>query len=190
MKRIKLFEEFAKSGYESSAMNSMVKKYEKWERGVIKAWGSIFYLDYHKMPTSGKTQPFNQLKRDFIEFFNTPFDSDEFEELDYWIQEHGKRDDVPLFNKKVMDNIFKDIAKKTPAPIDFIIYRTSAKEESGVNSYTVNKGSYSNWHTDNSVERAYLIPKGTPVIFADADADNGEIIWMPTKSDLIKYRIS
>jgi len=190
MKRIKLFEEFAKSGYESSVMNSMVKKYEKWERGVIKAWGSIFYIDYHSMPTSGKTQPFNQLKRDFIEFFNTPISSDEFEELDDWIQEYGKRGGVPLFNKTVMDKIFKDIAKKTPAPLDFTIYRTSAKEESGVNSYTVNKGSYSNWHADNSVERAYLIPKGTPVIFADADADNGEIIWMPTKSDLIKYRIS
>lgn len=190
MKFVKVFEEFNKSGYESDKMNSLVKKYEKWERGVIKAWGSIFYMDYHKMPVGGKTQPFNQLKNDFLEFFNTPFGSDAFEELDEWLQEYGKRNGVPLFNKTVMDKIFNDIAKKTPAPFDFTIYRTSAKEEDGVNSYTVNKGAYKNWLSSGGVERAYLIPKGTPVIFADADADNGEIIWAPTKSDLKKYRIS
>lgn len=189
MKFIKLFEEFTKSGYESNVMNNLVKGYEKWERGVIKAWGSIFYMDYHSMPSSGKTQPFNQLKKDFLELFNTPIDSYEFEELDDWIQEYGKRGGVPLFNKTVMDKIFSDIAKKTPAPFDFTIYRTSVKEESGVNSYTVNKGAYGDWQA-NGAERAYLIPKGSPVIFADADADNGEIIWMPTKKDLTKHRIS
>jgi hypothetical protein len=89
-----------------------------------------------------------------------------------------------------MDKIFSNIAKKTPAPFDFTIYRTSAKEEDGVNSYTVHTGAYSNWHAGDSVERAYMIPKGTPIIFADADADNGEIIWNPTKSDLAKYRIA
>jgi len=189
MKFIKLFEEFARSGYESNVMNNLVKKYEKWERGVIKAWGSIFYMDYHKMPTGGKTQPFNQLKRDFVELFNTPLGTDEFEELDDWIQEYGKRGGVPLFNKTIMNKIFSDIAKKTPAPFDFTVYRTSVKEEGGVNSYTLNKGAYLDC-LGNCIERAYLIKKGTPVIFAGADADNGEIIWMPTKADLTKYRIS
>ena len=188
MKFIRLFEEFSRSGYEFDVMNNLVNKYEKWERGVIKAWGSIFYIDYHSMPSKGKTQSFDQLKNDFLELFNTPFGTDEFEELDNWIQEYGKRGGVPLFNKTTMDKIFKDIAKKTPAPFDFTIYRTSKKEESGVNSYTVNKGAYLDWA--QGTERAYLIPKGTPVIFADADADNGEIIWAPTKSDLTKYRIS
>ena len=166
----------------------MAKKYETWERGVIRAWGDIFYLDYHSMPKSGKTQPLAQLKRDFTELINTDVNSYEYEELQDWFQEYGKRGGVPLFNKKSMDSIFASIAKKTPAPFDFIIYRTSKIEQDGVNSYTTAKGAYLDWA--QGVERAYLIPKGTPIIFADADADDNEIIWMPTKSDLTKYKIS
>lgn len=190
MKFIKLFEEFARSGYESNVMNNLVKKYEKWERGVIKAWGSTLYIDYHSMPKGWyKTQPLNQLKNDFLKFFKTDIDSTKGEDLSEWLADGGKRNGVPLFNKMIMDKIFKDIAEKTPAPFDFTIYRTSKKEESGVNSYTVNKGAYSNWQS-GGVERAYLIPKGTPVIFAGVDADNGEIIWNPTKAELKKYRVS
>jgi len=166
----------------------MAKKYETWERGVIRAWGDIFYLDYHSMPKSGKTQPLARLKKDFQELLNTDVDSYEYEELQDWFQEYGKRGGVPLFNKKVMDDVFASIAKKTPAPFDFIIYRTSKIEQDGVNSYTTEKGAYLNWA--QGVERAYLIPKGTPIIFADTDADDNEIIWMPTKSDLKKYKIS
>lgn len=166
----------------------MAKKYETWERGVIRAWGDIFYLDYHSMPKSGKTQSLNRLKKDFQELQNTDPNSSKYEELQDWLQEKGKRGGVPLFNKKIMDGIFLSIAKKTPAPIDFIIYRTSNKEQDGVNSYTTEKGAYLDWAQGS--ERAYMIPKGTPVIFADADADDNEIIWMPTKSDLKKYRIS
>jgi hypothetical protein len=166
----------------------MAKKYETWERGVIRAWGNIFYLDYHSMPKSGKTQSLAQLKKDFTVLQNTDMDSYEYEELQDWLQEYGRRGGVPLFNKKVMDGIFASIAKKTPAPFDFIIYRTSKKEQDGVNSYTTEKGAYLDWA--QGTERAYLIPKGTPVIFADADADDNEIIWMPTKSDLTKYKIS
>jgi len=166
----------------------MAKKYETWERGVIRAWGNIFYLDYHSMPKSGKTQSLAQLKKDFTVLQNTDMDSYEYEELQDWLQEYGQRGGVPLFNKKEMDNIFASIAKKTPAPFDFIIYRTSKIEQDGVNSYTTEKGAYLDWAQGS--ERAYLIPKGTPIIFADADADDNEIIWMPTKSDLNKYKIS
>ena len=166
----------------------MAKKYETWERGVIRAWGDIFYIDYHSMPKSGKTQSLEQLKKDFTALQNTDVNSYEYEELQDWLQERGKRGGVPLFNKKAMDNIFASIAKKTPAPFDFIIYRTSKIEQDGVNSYTTAKGAYLNWA--QGAERAYLIPKGTPIIFADVDADDNEIIWMPTKAELKKYRVS
>ena len=172
---------------DQSIQTKMAKKYQDWERGVIKAWGSIFYLDYHSMPRGGKTQSMDQLKKDFALVFKTDVNSDKFEELDNWIQEYGNRGGVPLFNKKVMDDIFMSIAKKTPAPFDFIIYRTTDKEQDGVNSYTTEKGAYAN--QANGSEKAYLIPKGTPVIFADSDADNNEIIWMPTKAQLKKFRI-
>lgn len=165
----------------------MAKRYQDWERGVIKAWGSIFYMDYHSMPKSGKTQSMDQLKKDFTTIFKTDVNSDKFEELDDWIQEYGNRGGVPLFNKKVMDSIFMSIAKKTPAPFDFIIYRTADKEQDGVNSYTTVGGNYDG---NGSTQRSYMIPKGTPIIFADADADVNEIIWMPTKAQLKKFRIS
>ena len=165
----------------------MAKKYEAWEHGVIRAWGNIFYLDYHSMSKSGKTQSLNQLKKDFATLQKTNPNSSKYEELQDWFQEYGKRGGVPLFNKKVMDDIFLSIAKKTPAPFDFIIYRTSNKEQDGVNSYTAEKGAYLDWAQGH--ERAYLIPKGTPVIFADLDADDNEIIWMPTKAQLKKHRI-
>lgn len=166
----------------------MAKKYEAWEHGVIRAWGNIFYLDYHSMSKSGKTQSLSQLKKDFTTLQKTDPNSSKYEELQDWFQEYGKRGGVPLFNKKVMDDIFLSIAKKTPAPIDFVIYRTSNKEQDGVNSYTTDKGAYLDWAQGS--ERAYLIPKGTPVIFADPDADDNEIIWMPTKAQLKKHRIS
>lgn len=165
----------------------MAKKYETWEHGVIRAWGNIFYLDYHSMPKTGKTQSLNQLKKDFATLQNTDPNSSKYEELQDWFQEYGKRGGVPLFNKKVMDNIFLSIAKKTPAPFDFIIYRTSNNEHDGVNSYTTEKGAYLDWAQGS--ERAYLIPKRTPIIFADTDADDNEIIWIPTRSELKKYRI-
>lgn len=166
----------------------MAKKYEAWERGVIRAWGNIFYLDYHSMSKSGKTQSLNQLKKDFATLQKTDPNSSKYEELQDWFQEYGKRGGVPLFNKKVMDDIFMSIAKKTQAPFDFIIYRTSDKEQDGVNSYTTEKGAYLDWA--NGPERAYMIPKGTPIIFADADADNNEIIWAPTNTQLKKFRIA
>ena len=166
----------------------MAKKYETWEHGVIRAWGNIFYLDYHSMSKAGKTQSLNQLKKDFATLQKTDPNSSKYEELQDWFQEYGKRGGVPLFNKKTMDDIFLSIAKKTPAPIDFIIYRTSNKEQDGVNSYTTEKGAYLDWAQGS--ERAYMIPKGTPIIFADTDADDNEIIWMPTKAQLKKHRIS
>ena len=166
----------------------MAKKYEAWEHGVIRAWGNIFYMDYHSMSKSGKTQSLNQLKKDFATLQKTDPNSSKYEELQDWFQEYGKRGGVPLFNKKTMDDIFLSIAKKTPAPIDFIIYRTSNKEQDGVNSYTTEKGAYLDWAQGS--ERAYMIPKGTPIIFADTDADDNEIIWMPTKAQLKKHRIS
>jgi len=166
----------------------MAKKYETWERGVIRAWGDIFYIDYHIMPKAGKTQSLDQFKKEFTTLQNTDPKSLKYEELQDWIQEYGKRRGIPLFNKKMMDDIFLSIAKKTPAPFDFIIYRTSEKEQDGVNSYTTEQGAYLNWAAGS--ERVYLIPKGTPIIFADADADHNEIIWMPTKAQLKKHRIS
>lgn len=168
-------------------LRHLVKKYEIWERGVIKAWGDILYLDYHALPKSGKTQSFEQLKRDFVEFFHTKSGTDEYDDLMEWLQEGGSRNGIPLFNKKIMDSILDSIAKKTPAPFDIIVYRTSIKEQPGVNSYTIYKDGYEH---HGGVEKSYLIPKGTPIIFAGIDADPGEIIWNASSSQLKQYKIA
>ena len=166
----------------------MARKYEKWERGLIHAWGGTLYLSYYNnIPKSGKTQSLNQLKRDVIEFMSLEVGSDEWYETDEWFAEGGYRGGVPLFTKDLLEDIYRKIAKKTPAPFDFIIRRTSDKEEDGLNSYTTIKGGYAR---NGGKEMAYLIPKGTPIIFAGVDADESEIIWIPTKADLKKYRIA
>lgn len=199
MNRVKLFEQFVNEAkavdtskikeVTKAVQAKMAKKYETWERGVIRAWGNIFYIDYHSMPKAGKTQSLDQLKKDFAALQNTDPNSSKYEDLQEWIQEYGKRGGVPLFNKKVMDGIFASIAKKTPAPYDIIIYRTADDEHPGVNSYTlIDDDSYYGY--EKSIRRGYKIPKGTPIIFAGVDADDEEMIWNPTKSDLTKYRIA
>ena len=170
-----------------SLQSKMARKYEKWERGLISIWGGTLYIGYHSdIPKSGKVQPLNQLKRDLIDFMKLKPGSNEYYETDEWFAEGGYRGGVPLFTKTMLDEIYMKIAKKTPAPFDFTIYRTSDKEEDGINSYTTLQGAYAR---NNSTEMAYLIPRGTPIIFAGVDADANEIIWIPTKSELKKYRI-
>jgi hypothetical protein len=171
-----------------NVQSQMVQRYNDWERGLIKAWGGILYLDYHSsLPSRGKTQPLSDLKQTLKEFYKLDKDSPRYEEMEEWIQEGGSVRGVPLFTKTLLDKIFNDIAAKTPAPFDFVIYRTSTKEQDGVNSYSGSKGLYS---YVSGTERAYLIKKGTPVIFAGIDADQNEIIWVPSRSDLKNNRIA
>jgi len=170
-------------------MSTAVKKYEKWERGLIKAWGGLLYISYHNFKDSGKTQPIDNFKREMENLFDMSEDTEEYLDIHEWLGDGGLVDGIPLFTKKMLDDLFLKIAKKTPTPYDITIYRTADKEQPGVNSYTLmDDDSYYGYM--KSVRRVYNIPKGTPVIFAGIDADEDEIIWMPTKSDLTKYRIS
>ena len=167
---------------------NIVKKYEKWERGLIKTWGGLLYINYHNFKESGKTQPIDNFKREMETLFDMSTDSEEYHDMHEWLSDGGIDDGVPLFNKKMLDDLFSKIAKKTPTPYDIIIYRTADDEHPGVNSYTlIDDDSYYGYK--KSIRRGYKIPKGTPIIFAGVDADDEEMIWNPTKSDLTKYRI-
>ena len=167
----------------SEYMSTAVKKYEKWERGLIRAWGGLLYISYHNFKDSGKTQPFDNFKMEMENLFDMREGTDEYHDIHEWLSDGGLDDGIPLFTKKMLDDLFSKIAKKTPAPYDITIYRTADKEQPGVNSYTlIDDDSYYGYM--KSVRRGYNIPKGTPVIFAGIDADEDEIIWIPSSKDL------
>ena len=174
-----------------SFFKSMQQRYDAFEKGLIRAWGGLLYLGYHNLPEDGTTVSRNRYKSELEEYFNMDYDDPEFEAFEDWFSEMpptmGGR---PLFNKSILREDFKVIASKTPAPFDIMVYRTSKEEEPDLNSYTVRKGAYlapESW--PEGIERAYLIPKGTPLVFASDIADNGEIIWAPTQEELDMYRV-
>lgn len=184
-----LINELNTSDEVSKYMKTIVRKYEKWERGLIKAWGGLLYINYHNFKESGKTQPIDNFKREMETLFDMSTDSEEYHDMHEWLSDGGIDDGVPLFNKKMLDDLFSKIANTTPSPFEFIIYRTADDEHPGVNSYTlIDDDSYYGYK--KNIRRGYKIPKGTPIIFAGVDADDEEMIWNPTKSDLTKYRIS
>lgn len=190
MKYIKLFEEFNSANQDAAEayMQKAVKKYETWERGLIMAWGGTLYINYHNFPTAGKTQPIEALKAAMVELFNMERGSDEWLDMDEWLADGGKSDGIPLFNKKTLDNLYMEIAQKTPSPYDIIIHRSADNEYAGVNSYTlIDDDSYLGYK--KTKRRGYKIPKGTPIIFAGVDADDSEIIWAPTKNQLKKFKL-
>ena len=181
MKHIKLFEEFNNNLVDLNVQRKMSKKYETWERGVIKAWGGVLYMEFHDMENTGTTQDIKTLKKEFKIFHGLEYNTDEYDDYDEWFQDGGSDDGIALFNKGTLNKIFKDISKKTPAPFDFVIYRTSNTEQPGINSYTTSNNRYDHY---DGITRSYLIKKGTPIIFAGIDADDDEIIWIPSSKDL------
>jgi hypothetical protein len=192
MGRIKLYEEFLNENnpVDDSFQKKLQKKYNKEDTGFIIAWGGLLYLSYHNMKTSGKTQSDSQIKDAMIELSNAEDGSSEYEDLQDWLVDGGYEDGIPLWNKKALEQYFINISKKTPAPIDFQVYRTSPSssgEQPGFNSYTTQPGTY-HFSSGNTKTISYMIPKGTPVIFASNIADKNEIIWNPTSNDLKQYK--
>lgn len=167
-----------------------MQRYNTFERGLIRAWGGLLYLGYHNLPEDGSTVSRNKYKSELEEYFRTSYDDPKFEEFEDWFSETPPTiGGIPLFNKLILRDDFKTIATKTPAPFDMMIYRTSEKEEPDLNSYTVISGAYTSKDWLEGVERAYLIPKGTPLVFASGIADNGEILWAPTQEELDIYSV-
>lgn len=181
MKHVRLFEQFINSVVDLNVQRKMSKKYETWERGVIKAWGGVLYMEFHDMENTGTTQDIKTLKKEFKFFHGLKYNTDEYDDYDEWFQDGGQDGGIPLFNKSTLNKIFVDISKKTPAPYDFVIYRTSNKEQPGINSYTTSNNRYEHY---DGITRSYIIKKGTPIIFAGIDADDDEIIWIPSNKDL------
>lgn len=164
-------------------------RYSSSDRGFIKAWGDTLYLGYHDLPLRSRTQSREQVMLDMEELDRVPENGDEWEEILDWLVDGGSRNKIPLWNKTTLTQFYKEIAEKSPLKEDLIVYRTSEEELPGLNSYTVDKGAYLNWHVDNSIERAYKIPKGETIIYASGLADEGEMIWAPTVDQLKEYKI-
>mgnify|MGYP001361858823 CR=1 FL=1 len=163
-------------------------KYTKQDAGFIKAWGGLLYLSYHNLESSGETQSDFSVKNAMIELCDLESDSEEYEDFQDWLVDGGYENGIPLWNKESLTQYFINISNKTISPIDIKVYRTSNLMEPGFNSYTTKPGSY---HGNNDLEtRSYIIPKGTPIIFASNIADKYEIIWNPSLSELNKYKIN
>lgn len=184
MRKILTFRLF--ESFDQSLHSDMQREYEDFEKGLIRAWGGLLYLGYHNLPEGIPTVSREVYKRELRTYGRMDYDDPEFEEFEDWFSEMpptiGGR---PLFNKSIVRNDFEVIASKTPTPEDMIVYRTSQKEQTGLNSYTQNPGTYSY----AGEERVYRIPKGTPIVFASGIADDGEIVWAPTQEQLDKYRV-
>lgn len=187
MKHIKLYEAFVNESLLielRSAARQFQKKYSKEEIGLIRAWGTTLYLAYHKLG-SYKTVDYDLYLKTLKEYASFDEDSEEYEDVTDWLSEIPPTiDGVPVWDKNRLEKDYKKMASKTPLPYDLIVYRTSIKEEPGLNSYTTVDGIYG----DIKNQRAYNIPKGTPIIWGHGIADNDEVIWSPSQSDLKNYK--
>lgn len=180
MKNIKIFENF---------INEAEEDYIPWEKGLILAWGTLLYLGYHSLPENSNKVSNSLFKSTMEEYWRLDKYSEEFEDMSDWFTELPPRfkDGTTLFDKGRLRDSFEAIAQKYPTETPLTLYRTSREAEAGINSYTTEKGQYSNL---GYKEREYLLPIGTKVIWADGIADDNEVIWGPSEKDLDEYRIN
>lgn len=165
----------------------MQRAYSDWQRGLIVAWGQTLYLEYHNLDNKLDTVSRSKYEAWLSKLARTKKDSVAFERMFDMLSENPPMlDGKALWDKSTLEADFNAIANSTPTPEEITIYRVAVKEEDGVNSYTFNKDGYGYLSGE---QRAYRLPKGTPVIFAHAIADIDEVIWNPSNSDLRKYRI-
>jgi len=146
--------------------------YEKWELGVIKAWGDLLYLVYHNLDDHiNKIVSFEETQNEFLNYF---YNADEDEELRDWMANnpptlnHG----YALFDKLRLNKILNNIANKTLLKKDLIVYRFSNNYYKGWNSFTTN----STITSYKGKRGVFRLPKGFPVIFTYGYADHNEII--------------
>jgi hypothetical protein len=179
MPAFKLFEEFIKNRN---------PEYSKWENGLILAWGQLLYLGYHNLPEDSNKVQYSKFLSIMEEYWDLDKDSQEYEDISDWFSDSPPTiKGIPLYDKKRLRESFDRIAKKYPTKSEIIVYRTSRIPESGVNSYSLNKGQYGYFKL--AEERSYLLPVGTNIIWADGIADDNEVIWNPTEEELIKYLV-
>lgn len=187
MKRIKLFEQFVNESSLNelrSTASQFQKKYSIEEIGLIRAWGTTLYLTYHQLG-SYKTVDYNVYLETLKEYATLDENSEEYEDMSDWLSDNPPMiDGIPVWDKKRLEKDYQKMASKTILPYDLTVYRTASREELGLNSYTTVDGIYG----DIKNQRAYNIPKGTPIIWGHGIADNDEVIWSPSQSDLKKYR--
>jgi len=187
MKRIKLFEDFiceSSLGDLRIAATQFQKKYSIEEIGLIRAWGTTLYLSYHKLG-SYKTVDYSLYLKTLKEYASLDEDSEEYEDITDWLSDIPPTiDGIPVWDKKRLEKDYQKMASKTPLPYDLIVYRTSNKEEPGLNSYTTIDGAYG----DIKNQKTYNVPKGTSIIWGHGIADNDEVIWSPSQSDLKNYK--
>ena len=166
---IKTFDQFLLESQQATQ-----KKYEDWEKGVIKAWGQLLYLSYYETPKKlNNLTDLDEFKRTFWSYF---FYADQDEDMQDWMGNNpptfngGKES---LFDQNRLDEVLTSIAKKTPTGTPLIVHRSSEKEQPGWSSFSTRKDekSYS-----KGTMRSYTLPKGTPVIWADGIADHDEVI--------------
>lgn len=190
MKHIKPFAQFLNEAITSSELVlqkhaiRMQKKYLIHEIGLIRAWGSRIYLSYYNLSKSGTMVPYKEYVKILSEYAVLDEYSEEFEDLDDWMTNVPPTiNKVPLWNQDRLQDDFNKMANKTPTDREITLYRTSKKEEPGLNSYTVSSSGYHEYGT----QRKYLLPMGTPVVWGHDIADMDEVIWSPTLAELKKY---
>lgn len=189
MKHLKIYEAFTDSDFSDLRQHAklMQERYTTEEIGLIRAWGTTLYLAYHDLLSGGDLVPYPLYLETLAEYALLDEESEEYEEMTDWIcDEPPTIDRVPLWNKSRLQKDFAVIANKTPTDMEITLYRTSDKEEPGLNSYTLRHG----WYGDIKNQREYMLPKGTPVIWGHGIADNDEIIWSPTLDDLKRYIVN
>lgn len=190
MKPVKLFEEFLNGLFIESNSHQlslqkhameMQKKYSIHEIGLIRAWGTTLYLAYYNLPKSGTVVPYKEYVEILSEYAVLSELSDEYEDITDWISDSPPTiNRVPVWNQSRLENDFNKIANKTPTDREITLYRTSKKEEPGLNSYSLISGVYG----DVVNQREYLLPTGTPIIWGHGVADDNEVIWSPTLDEL------
>lgn len=195
MKHITLFEQFINELFIESntyllalqkhAMR-MQKKYSIYEIGLIRAWGNRLYLSFYGLSKSGNMVPYEEYVKILSDYAVLDEYSEEFEDINDWITNVPPTlNKVPLWNQDRLQDDFNKMANKTPTDREITVYRTSIKEEPGLNSYSLESGVYG----DVINQREYLLPKATPIIWGHDIADINEVIWSPTLDELKKFII-
>jgi len=164
-------------------------KYEKWELGLIKAWGQLLYLSYHVIPNSILKIVDEKITKKAFEDYYDNADSDE--DLQDWMSDEPPtmNKGFALFDKNRLSAMMTNIANKTKTTTDLVVYRYEKDSKDygdGWNSYTTAKND-ANYAGKDIKLKSYTIPIGYPVIFASGIADENEMIINISSQNKLKF---
>jgi hypothetical protein len=160
--------------------NSYIKEYDSFDKGLIKAWGEVLYLDIHKLPdTISKIVSHDEYEEYFKDFNNAEYGDDEYDDMVDHLSDLPPtiNGGIALFDKNRIYNSLDKISKKTRLKDEIIVYRMTDKKDDGHEewkSYTAGDPKKYGSKVDNTI--AYKLSSGYPVIFAHGLADNDELI--------------